>query len=103
MSPIILYISYALPHCTTEMIRTKFDDLFMNCVLTIAEEVKEDTKNVGKKFKRFWVNIDNNRYDHNMRFILETIVKEGSAKVYYEKTHGVDRFWKVKQVSEWPF
>jgi hypothetical protein len=38
-----------------------------------------------------------------MNYLLETIEKETFAKVYYEKTHGVDRYWKVKKVNECPF
>ena len=96
---IILYINYALPHCTTEMIRAKFDTMFVNEGVTqITEEIKNDTKIPGKKFKRFWVCIDCYVHDPTMTYILESIEKEGFAKVYYEKTQGVDRYWKVKRV-----
>ena len=100
----IFYISYALPHCTTEMVRAKFDSMFVDeCVCKIAEEVKDDTKNIGKKFKRFWILVDCYKHDPMMNYMLESIERDGSAKVYYEKTHGVDRYWKVKRVTEWPF
>ena len=85
------------------MIREKFDEMFMNCVFRIAEEVMDDTKTPGKKFKRFWIHVDSYRHDPMMTYILETIEKEGAAKVYYEKTQGVDRYWKVKKVESAPF
>ena len=98
---IVLYISYALPHCTTEMVSTKFDSMFVDpCVTYVGEELLDDTRNVGKKFKRFWICVECRRHDPMMKWIMETIEKEGTAKVYYEKTKGVDRFWKVKIVPE---
>jgi hypothetical protein len=100
---IVLYISYALPHCTTEMVREKFDAMFMNCVFRIAEELKDDTKFPGKKFKRFWINVDGYRHDPMLNYVLDSIRNEGTAKVYYERTQGVDRYWKVKTVPVWPF
>jgi len=31
-----------------------------------------------------------------MTYFFETVEKEGSAKVFYEKTQGIERYWKVK-------
>jgi hypothetical protein len=86
------------------MIRAKFESMLMDGVFKIAEQVMDDTKNVGKKFKRFWIFVRSyHRHDPMLLFLLETIEKEGAAKVYYEKTHGVDRYWKVKLVWDVPF
>ena len=99
---LVFYISYALPHCTTEMVRAKFDSMFIDPIVTIVgEELLDDTRNVGKKFKRFWICVESCRpHDPTMKWIMETIEKEGTANVYYEKKKGVDRFWKVKTVPE---
>jgi hypothetical protein len=95
---ICFYISYALPHCTTEMVRAKFDDMFRNIVMEITEEVKDDNTRTGKKFKRFWIKCDEtlHRFNPMVDHLQETIEKLGYAHVYYEKTKGVDRYWKVK-------
>ena len=95
---VTLYISYALPHCTTEMVRAKFDDMFQNIVIEITEEIKDDNSRAGKKFKRFWIKCDEtlHRFTPTLDYVCETIFKTGYAQVYYEKTKGVDRYWKVK-------
>jgi len=93
---VILYIGYALPHCTTESVRAKFDSMFSDCVSTITEKVYDDPKNSGKKFKRFWVTIDAYRHDPTMNYVLDVIGKDGVVRVYYETTKGIPRFWKVK-------
>jgi hypothetical protein len=95
---VIFYISYALPHCTTEMVRAKFDDMFQNIVVLITEEVKNDNMREGKKFKRFWINCDESlqRFTPALDHVLEIIKTTGYAKLYYEKSNGVDRYWKVK-------
>ena len=101
---IILYINYALPHCTTDMIRAKFDSMFaMPGVTHIAEQLKNDTKIPGKQFKRFWIYVDCYVHDPTMSYLLESIEKEGFAKVFYEKTQGLDRYWKVKRVLQTDF
>ena len=97
----VFYISYALPHCTTETVRAKFDSMFIDPIVTIVgEELLDDTRNVGKKFKRFWICVETCRPDPTVKWLMETIEKEGAAKVYYEKTKGVDRYWKVKTTPE---
>ena len=103
MGVVILYINYALPHCTTSMVQEKFDSMFMNSVFKIVEQQMDDAYKPGKRFKRFWIHVDSYRHDQMMNYLLETIEKEAFAKVYYEKTHGVDRYWKVQKVNECPF
>jgi len=95
---VVFYISYALPHCTTEMVRAKFDTMFQNIVVTITEEIKDDNERAGKKFKRFWIKCDEtlNRFTPSLDYVLEMIQKLGYAQIYYEKSNGVDRYWKVK-------
>ena len=92
------YISYALPHCTTEMVRATFDEMFHNIVVEITEETKDDNMHAGKKFKRFWIKCDErlHRFAPTLDCVCETIQQRGYAQVYYEKTKGVDRYWKVK-------
>ena len=95
---ISFYISYALPHCTTEMVFKTFDTMYHNTVVEVTEEVKDDTVRTGKKFKRFWVKCDERlqRFTPMLDHVQETIHTLGYAHVYYEKTKGVDRYWKVK-------
>ena len=99
------YISYALPHCTTEMVRDKFNEIFQNSVVDITVEIKDDNTRAGKKFKRFWIKCDEslNRVTSphpslmlTLDYMREMIEKTGYAQVYYEKSNGVDRYWKVK-------
>jgi len=92
------YISYALPHCTAELVAKTFDDMFHNTVVEVTEEVKNDNVRVGKKFKRFWVKCDERmqRFTPMLDDVQETIQRLGYAQIYYEKTKGVDRYWKVK-------
>ena len=86
------------------MIRAKFDSMFvMPGVTHIAEQVMDDTKIPGKKFKRFWIYVDCYVHDPMMTYLLESIEKDCFAKVYYEKTQGMDRYWKVKRVLQTDF
>jgi hypothetical protein len=68
-------------------------------VMQIVEQTLPDRNCPGKKFKRFFIHIDCYVHDPMIKYLFETVEKEGSAKVYYEKTKGVDRYWKVKIIE----
>ena len=96
---VVLYIGYALPHCTTAIVRDKFDSMFSNCVSSVIEKTLDD--HVGRKYKRFWVTVDSCKHDPTMTYVLDAVDKNGFVKVYYETTldhtqKPVPRYWKVK-------
>jgi len=90
-----LFISYALPHCTTEMVKEVFDTVFQNCVVKIAEISKTD-RNTGKPFKMFWVTLDCGRSNWTLGKFIAEIEKHGNASLIYETTKGQDRWWNVR-------
>ena len=90
-----LFISYALPHCTTEMVREVFDTVFQNGVLKVAETTKTDSK-TGKPFKLFWITLDCGRSCHTLDKFLAEIEKHGNASIIYETSRGQDRWWNVR-------
>jgi hypothetical protein len=90
-----LFISYALPHCTTEMVKEVFDTVFQNCVVKIVETTKTD-RNTGKPFKMFWVTLDCGRSNWTLGKFIAEIEKHGNASLIYETTKGQDRWWNVR-------
>ena len=101
---ITLFISYALPHCTTEMVKDVFDELYENTVMKVAEKEMKDRK-TGKPFKLFWITLDESRPE--VFYQLRQAERHGAARITYESTNGKDRWWnvvvnkeKVKEVKE---
>ena len=97
---VVLYIGYAFPHCTTDMVRAKFDSMFSNCVSSVVERHCESR--TGQRYKRFWITVESQQHDPTMIYVLDAADKTGFAKVYYETTpdrhtkNPVPRYWKVK-------
>ena len=69
-------------------------------VTHIVEDTLDDKKNPGKKFKKIWIYIECYRHDPMMTYFFDTVEKEGTVKVYYEKTQGIERYWKVKILKD---
>ena len=90
-----LFISYALPHCTTEMVKEVFDTVFDNSVVKIAETSKTD-RDTGKPFKMFWITLDCGRSCRTLDVFLAEIKKHEKASIIYETTKGKDRYWNVR-------
>jgi hypothetical protein len=89
-----LFISYALPHCTTAMVKDVFDTVFDNEVTQIEELEKKD-RDTGKPFKLFWITLEPARHSRVWRFV-EEIEQFKSARIIYESKRGNDYFWQVR-------
>ena len=90
---ITLFISYALPHCTVEMVKDVFDELCEKTVLKVAEKEMKDRK-TGKPFKLFWITLDESRPELFYQ-IRQAEHRHGAARITYESTNGKDRWWNV--------
>ena len=100
-----LFISYALPHCTTEMVKDIFDELFDNQVTKIAENTRKD-RTTGRDFKLFWITLDSSKPGRLGNFIRD--MGEDGKRIAYDETHGKVRYWivrlnKVKTVEKKKF
>jgi hypothetical protein len=93
-----LFISYALGHCTTAMVKDVFDTVFDNEVTQIEELARKD-RDTGKTFKLFWVTLNPARHSRVWRFVDE-IEKFGSARINYETVKGRECFWQVRLNKE---
>ena len=89
-----LFISYALPHCNTAMVKDVFDIVFDNEVTQIEELEKKD-RDTGKPFKLFWITLEPARHSRVWRFV-EEIEKFKSARIIYESKRGNDYYWQVR-------
>ena len=89
-----LFISYALPHCTTAMVKDVFDTVFDNEVEQIEELEKKD-RDTGKPFKLFWITLNPARHSRVWRFVDE-IEQFKFARIIYESKRGNDYFWQVR-------
>jgi len=89
-----LFISYALPHCTTAMVKDVFDTVFDNEVEQIEELEKKD-RDTGKPFKLFWITLEPARHSRVWRFVDE-IEQFKFARIIYESKRGTDYFWQVR-------
>jgi len=89
-----LFISYALPHCTTAMVKDVFDTVFDNEVEQIEELEKKD-RDTGKPFKLFWITLNPARHSRVWRFVDE-IEQFKVARITYESKRGNDYFWQVR-------
>jgi hypothetical protein len=89
-----LFISYALPHCTTAMVKDVFDTVFDNEVTQIEELTKQD-RDTGKPFKLFWITLNPARHSRVWRFV-EEIEQFNSARIIYESKRGNDYYWQVR-------
>lgn len=89
-----LFISYALPHCTTAMVKDVFDTVFDNEVTQIEELEKKD-RDTGKPFKLFWITLNPARHSRVWRFVDE-IEQFKSARIIYETKRGTDYYWQVR-------
>jgi len=95
-----LFISYALGHCTTAMVKDVFDTVFDNEVEQIEELARKD-RDTGKTFKLFWVTLNPARHSRVWRFVDE-IEKFGSARINYETIKGREYFWQVRLNKDKP-
>ena len=93
-----LFISYALGHVNTSMVKDVFDTLFDNEVEQI-EEVERKDRDTGKSFKLFWITLNPARHSRVWRFV-EEIEKFGSARIIYETHKGKGYFWQVRLNKE---
>lgn len=89
-----LFISYALNHVTTEMVKNVFDTIFDNEVTQIMELSKLD-RDTGKPFKLFWITLDPARHSRVWRFV-EQIKIHGRERIIYETKKGKDYYWQVR-------
>ena len=89
-----LFISYALNHVTTAIVKDVFDSVFNNEVTEIVELVKKD-RNTGKSFKLFWITLEPERHSPVWRFVDE-IEKFDKASIIYETHRGKDFYWQVR-------
>ena len=89
-----LFISYALPHCTTAMVKDVFDTVFDNEVTQI-EELERKDRDTGKPFKLFWITLNPARHSRVWRFVDE-IEQFKSARIIYETKRGTDYYWQVR-------
>ena len=88
-----LFIGYALPHCTTEMVKDVFDQLFDNQVTKIAENTRED-RVTGKQFKMFWITLEARQ--GRLAMFVKDLEIHGATRITYESSKGKDRYWKVQ-------
>jgi hypothetical protein len=93
-----LFISYALGHVNTPMVKDVFDTVFDNEVEQI-EELERKDRVTGKSFKLFWITLNPARHSRVWRFVDE-IEKFGSARIIYETHKGKDYFWQVRLNKE---
>lgn len=93
-----LFISYALNHVTTEMVRDVFDTIFDNEVTQI-EELERKDRDTGKSFKLFWITLNPSRHARVWKFVDE-IEKFGSARIIYETHKGKDYYWQIRLNKE---
>jgi len=93
-----LFISYALGHVTTAMVKDTFDMVFDNEVTQIEELTKQDRES-GKPFKLFWITLEPARHSRVWRFVDE-IEQFGSARINYESKRGKDFYWQVRLNKE---
>jgi hypothetical protein len=89
-----LFISYALNHVTTAIVKDVFDSVFNNEVTEIVELAKKD-RDTGKPFKLFWITLEPQRHSPVWRFVDE-IEKFGKASIIYETHRGKDFYWQVR-------
>jgi hypothetical protein len=89
-----LFISYALGHVTTAMVKDVFDTVFDNEVTQIEELERKDRVS-GKPFKLFWVTLEPARHSRVWRFVDE-IEKFDKASIIYETRKGKDYYWQVR-------
>jgi len=89
-----LFISYALGHCTTAMVKDVFDTVFDNEVTQIEELARKD-RDTGKTFKLFWVTLEPARHSRVWHFVHE-IEKFKFARLTYETVKGMEYFWQVR-------
>jgi hypothetical protein len=89
-----LFISYALNHVTTAIVKDVFDSIFNNEVTQIEELVKKD-RDTGKTFKLFWITLEPARHSPVWRFVDE-IEKFDKASIIYESHKGKDFYWQVR-------
>jgi len=92
-----LFIAYALPHCTTEMVKDVFDTVFNNEVTQVEELTKTD-RDTGKPFKLFWITLEPARHSPVWHFVSE-IEKWGKSRIIYDST-GRDFYWQVRLNKE---
>jgi len=93
-----LFISYALGHVTTAMVKDVFDLVFNNEVTQI-EELERKDRDTGKSFKLFWITLQPARHSPVWRFVDE-IEKFKFARLTYETHKGKDYFWQVRLNKE---
>ena len=93
-----LFISYALKHVTTAMVKDVFDTVFDNEVTQI-EELERKDRDTGKPFKLFWITLNPDRHSPVWRFVDE-IEKFGRASIIYESHKGKDFYWNVRLNKE---
>ena len=89
-----LFISYALNHVTTQMVKDVFDTVFDNEVTQIEELSKQD-RDTGKSFKLFWITLNPAQHSRVWKFV-EEIEQFGSARIIYETHKGKDYYWQVR-------
>jgi hypothetical protein len=97
-SNVKLFISYALPHCTTEMVKDVFDTVFNNEVTQIEELTKTD-RDTGKPFKLFWITLEPARHSPVWHFVGE-IEKWGKLRIIYESSKHRDFYLQVRLNKE---
>ena len=98
MTSIKLFISYALPRCTTEMVKDVFDTVFNNEVTKVEELTKFD-RHTGKPFKLFWITLESARHSPVWHFVSE-IEKWGMSRITYESSKHKDFYWQVRLNKE---
>jgi hypothetical protein len=89
-----LFISYALGHVTTAMVKDVFDLVFDNEVEQI-EELERKDRDTGKTFKLFWITLQPARHSRVWRFVDE-IEQFKFARLTYETHKGKDYYWQVR-------
>jgi hypothetical protein len=93
-----LFIGYARTTCTTEQVKTVFNNVLDEDIVTTVDEcIKKDPK--GYEFKIFFVHFARN--NHRLEQMVARISKEGFVPIVYntefDKKVGarVERYWKV--------
>ena len=100
-----LYIGYARTTCTTEQVKTVFNDIMdEDIVTTVDERIKKDTH--GYDYKMFFVNFSHT--NHRLEQMVERISKDGFVDIVYameyDKKLGtrVERYWRVYSFTPKP-
>ena len=86
------YIPYALPHVSASAVHDTFQSIFDGDV-SVNELTRKDRVS-GKDFKLFWIHISGG--NKHLVFFTNEILSNGKARITYERTKGIDRYWQVR-------